>query len=188
MLKNINNQLVQGKIILYCGPMFAGKTTSLIKIFNNDIDHSIAIRPAYDTRWDILSSHNGEAIKSITIANLDELKLFIQNNPSIKNYLFDEIHFFTDPLFQGDLIAFLKSMSEDHLNCYAFGLDYNWKGEKFTLTDQLSQIADEVNILKGKCFFCGHPSERTKKDCETGGIFDIGADNLYKPSCLQCFG
>lgn len=188
MSNDINEEKEQGDLILYCGPMFAGKTTKLIQTFNNSPEDSIAIRPAYDTRWDILSSHNGEEIKSITIANLEELKFYMDNNPHIKNYLFDEIHFFTEPLFKGDIVDFFQNMNHQGLNIYAFGLDYNWKGEWFDLTYKIEQTATHVYKLKGICYFCGKVSERTKKVCNTGGIFDIGADNLYKPSCLHCFG
>lgn len=177
--------LTKAQIKVYSGPMFAGKTTALIREYNTN-KNSIAIRPSYDTRWSELSSHDGVLIPSIKVKTIKDLEDILTKNPNITTLLFDEIHFFDEPMFAGNIVDFIVNAKRREISSYVFGLDYDWKGNAFNLTEALINISDESIKLSGKCS-CGNPSVRTQKKILSESIFDIGAENMYLPTCLSCF-
>jgi len=176
---------MKAEIKVYSGPMFAGKTTALINEYNAN-KNSIAIRPSYDTRWSELSSHDGIKIPSIQVKTIADLEGILTSNPHITTLLFDEIHFFDEPMFEGNILDFIIQIKNREISSYVFGLDYDWRGNPFKLTDDLINISDKNIKLSGSCS-CGKPSVRTQKKVLSESIFDIGAENMYLPSCLSCF-
>ena len=171
-------------INVICGPMFAGKTSRLVADFDSaDPKYTLAIRPHHDTRFEDLSTHSGFSVPSITVRNTKDFEKI--KNSSFNFLLIDEIHFFNNQFFDGDIITILTDLSKTK-NIHVYGLNTDWRGEEFFVTSELIKIAKKVDILSGTCFNCTSASSRTIRKSAGNGIYDVGASDMYLPACSVC--
>lgn len=166
---------------IYTGPMFAGKTTRLIKHYNSiEVDNElekIAFKFSKDTRYetnkdqdntDILGrkmiySHDKKHIPSIPISScqeiIEKLKLIKEEYNILVKYIFiDEGQFFPKIKDWYSIIElehnnniYLSSLIEVNIS----GLDYDANGNIFN--DQfysLSGNADYLLVANAKCYAC----------------------------------
>lgn len=175
-----------GNLRVFCGPMFSGKTTELLKriLWTKNGEHQKiqVFKPAFDQRYQkhSLVSHEGlaspaEAINEWYGVDADTRAVF-----------FDEVHFFVYPHYQGqDIISVIKSLLKDGVDVAVSGLDMDWQGEPFNVTAQLMAMAEEVKKLQGVCAVCGRPSTRSYKKTRQGASIELGANELYEPRCTH---
>jgi thymidine kinase len=176
---------------LIIGPMFSGKTTHLIKTFNKyKLEYNIetiAINHIIDNRYsdNMIVSHNGEQINCITCNKLEELTEIDYNKVlNSKCILINEAQFFPD------LYDWVKEMVENkHKHIYIYGLDGDFKREKFGEILTLIPICDEITKLKSKCAFCekqnGSFTLRINQNNKEQIL--VGSSDLYKPTCRECY-
>lgn len=177
-----------GTLELIVGPMFAGKTSALLKKAREFKDEMVLIKPSFDTRYGIceIKTHDGVAASAFNLSNTTE----ILNSPEINNskaVFFDEIQFFTAPLFDGNIIECIQTLRQRGINITCSGLDLNWKGEAFEIVSQLKKVATIVNSLKARCAKCGEPAIYSHKRTCSGSDIELGASELYEPRCAKHF-
>lgn len=172
-------------IKIYCGPMFSGKTTRLIKEYNNNIKNSIIFRPDYDTRTKNLHSRDGLEAPSYKIKTVSDLDNILNSYKDINLLLFDEMQFFNNDDFSCNLIKYILSLKRRNISSSFFGLDYDWKGNFFDMSRKLIDISDKQYNLTAICK-CKKQATFTMKKTISNSIFDIG-DHLYEPTCSTCF-
>lgn len=174
-----------GLIEVLVGPMFAGKTTNLIakaEKLENDV---IVFKPSFDTRYALtdIKSHNGSFFHAISVSCIEEM--VIPSN--IKTVIIDEIQFFNEPCFKGNIIHKVMNLKHSGLTVICAGLDKNWQGEDFLISSKIANLADRITILKAKCAVCGEPAAFTFKKSGTSEEIELGAEDLYEPRCEQHF-
>lgn len=160
------------------GCMHAGKSSALQSIQTSlDEDMYDTYRPAFDTpRGDKLSL---KAKKILSVADITSTKPIV---------FFDEVQFFTEPLFDGDFVSIIKGLSQIK-DVYCAGLDRDYKGEPFKVSDKLLGVADEVMILYANCDICGghkQASRTIKIGGDIGKTFEVGSD-IYSVVCEKCY-
>lgn len=166
-----------------CGPMFAGKTTSLLRDFNRH--GGIVIRSNYDIRYSntAVVTHNKEEVPATSVSSAIELLKAIEK---YEHVFIDELHFFIEPMFHGDLFHIMNT-SPQKFFCY--GLDFDWKGDLFPISQACINTALEVERLEGTCSCCGQPSKMTYmhalKNKESN--LELGHNDVYEPRCLSCW-
>lgn len=185
-----------GNISIIYGPMFSGKTTKLINLYNKDIEEGyrcLAINYRLDNRYsknlednNYIFSHDGEKIECISIIKLDELTNNLDNlellNNSDKIYI-NEGQFFTE-LLEWCLYV-INYLNKDIIIC---GLDLNYKREIFGDILKLLPYAKFKYKMNSKCH---------TKDCKNSSIYSyrlvkdknnimIGT-NEYIALCESCF-
>jgi thymidine kinase len=156
------------------GPMFSGKTTSLIRHYKEAINNSkncIILNSGKDNRYDNykITTHNKDeyisCIKSNSIEDfLQFYKLEIENADVI---LIDEAQFFED------IILILSIIKNKYIGI--FGLDGDSNQNIFGNIYKLIPYCDEIIKLNGICYSC-------KK--ENSSIFSIRIDNSIKKQIL----
>ena len=148
----------KGKLKIYYGPMFAGKSLNLIKdIKNNTEKNKLVFKPKLDTRTiNKIKSRDGSEYASISIKNGSEI--FRHLNDIVNIIYIDEINFFDD-----ELVISIKKILEKGIDIVLSGLDKDYRTEYFDHVKSLIDIADEKIELKAKCFVCGEPSEFTSR-------------------------
>tara|TARA_Y100000389_G_C17465920_1_gene525519 strand:- start:2296 stop:2889 length:594 start_codon:yes stop_codon:yes gene_type:complete len=183
LLKEKSRETGYLKVIL--GPMFSGKTTELIKIYNSHKACGInvcAINHCSDTRYhdNKLSTHDRDMIDSI---NLNKLSLISPLLHMYDVFVINEGQFFDD-LY--DIINIMVNLHKKKV--YVAGLDGDFKRRKFGQMLDIISLADDVIKLKSICINC------KKKD----GIFThrlsneqqqilVGSSNNYTSLCRHCY-
>jgi len=170
------------KVIL--GPMFSGKTTELIKIYNSHKACGInvcAINHSSDKRYhtEKLSTHNKHMIESI---NLEKLSFI---SPLIAQYdvfVINEGQFFED-LY--DIVNILVNMHKKKV--YVAGLDGDFKRRKFGQMLDIISLSDDVIKLKAICINCKKKdaifSHRISKQQQQ----ILVGNNNYSALCRNCY-
>lgn len=174
---------------LIIGPMFAGKTTTLIskiEIYLLTGKKCVIIRAAVDTRTDNVQTHRnlvyrGDVIKfeNLNPDNPDVLKLLDYDVIG-----FDEGHFFDavdlgnliNELIKKDKVVFIAMLKSDN------------KRQPFPLLEKAVARANEIILLKAVCDICKqHTAIHTKRrNFNTPDIF-VGGSELYYPCCDKCW-
>jgi len=190
----MNNRLIhapQGSLEVVCGPMFSGKSEELIRrlrraqiakqkviVFKNKLDdryHSTA-----------LASHDGNTIDAFAVANICEMRAFLDNNPASVIGI-DEVQFFSNNVIQ--LIC-------DQVNAgkrvIVAGLDLDFRGVPFGCMPLLLAIADKITKLQAICTVCGCDAHFTQRLINgnpakfTDPVIVVGTHEAYQARCRAC--
>lgn len=157
---------------LTIGPMFAGKTTSMLaladKLRRNNKSFIIICHPLC-ARKNYIISHNNESIECAVSLDIDLTKY--------EYVLIDEVQFFDD------IVNKLKPLQDKKI--YLYGLDTDYKRRPFPTICDLLSICSKVKKLNGICARCGRKSAFTERiDKVNDELIDIS--NEYLPVCLPC--
>lgn len=169
-----------GKLTVVSGCMFAGKTTYLVEAVKNRSD-AVVFKPRMDTRYatNEAVTHSGDRIAAIPVSMPDDLVV----SPDHKFICFDEIQFFGDPYYAGDIVRAVTVFLQAGREVLVCGLDTDWRGDPFPTTAMLSAMADEVIKLTADCSTCGNPASKTHKKTRTGHVVELGNNNIYEARC-----
>ena len=171
-----------GFLKLIIGPMYSGKTTKIITIYNKlKQKNPIVINYYEDKRYDdkLLSSHDKVKIPCIQLKNISQ----IFENEKLSNtkfVLINEGQFFTD---LKESVTKLVNMGKCVWIC---GLDGDFKRKKFGKMLDLIPFCDEVEKLYSICHNCSKKAPFTKRITEEEGQVVIGSSN-YVPLCRNCY-
>jgi len=169
------------------GPMFSGKTSYLIDIFeknNKKNIETLVINHKFDNRYGkFLSNHDNKKIECCFIEKMSEIYKILNNIKSkkYKTILINEGQFFKD-LY--NVISVLVNYDYD---IYVCGLNADSNMEKFGTILDIIPLADNVINLKSKCKICNKIANFTKRLNNNKDKILIGNDNLYIPVCRKCF-
>ncbi len=181
---------------LIFGPMFAGKTTELVRRLNlyNEMDLNVLyINSSIDTRSNAsFSTHNNtlkehhqivsmkcnslhgiiDTAKDYDVIGIDEAQFF--------NTLYDDVKHLVDDLGKKVIVS---------------GLDADFKREPFGDIIKLVPLCDSVIKLKPFCKYCRDnkkivpavfTSKHNDKERAEGNI-DVGGYDKYFPTCRSCY-
>lgn len=150
-------------LVVIVGPMFAGKTTELIRRVERQIiagRTAVIFKPALDSRYDASSvaSHNGLRLKAFVVPNdEDGVRIIEREGAKYDVVAVDEIQFFPPSLAEVlDRLAYGRLV-------VAAGLNLDYKGEPFETTMRAMAYADKVVSLTAVCKVCGRPATRTQR-------------------------
>lgn len=180
---------VQPEIIVFCGPMFSGKSDELIRELKR-APHAgykvIAFKPAVDDRrgMDTINSQDGGEYPAISVVDSQEILNYI--TPDIDIVGIDETQFFDDGVV--DVVLQLANMGK---RVIVAGLDKNFRGEPFGPMGELKEEADHIDTFHAYCSVCGHSASFTQRliNGEPANYTDqevvVGADELYEARCRK---
>lgn len=176
-----------GKLELIIGPMYASKTTELIKIANrfSSIDKNIvAINHKINDRYgtcNIMSHDQKELKECLILENLNDLVTNYNNlykNADI--ILIEELQFFNDAY---DFIT--NATDNDNKIIIAAGLDGDSNRQPFGDVLKLIPIAEKVTKLSALCHKCGDGTlaHFTKRISNNKDKLLVGSQNDYIATC-----
>ena len=179
------------QITLIYGPMFSGKTTKLIELYNNNVslygqEKCIAFNYKLDTRYGInqIITHDGKKIDCISLINIDD---FITNEKTRSIILNAQFIFINEGQFFENIdktvLHLHNTLGKDVILC---GLDLDYKREKFGSMMNLVSSATNVYALKGTCKLCKGASEFSHRTVNNYLQILIGYSQ-YIPLCQQCY-
>ena len=187
VIANINDSRKHGVLNLKTGPMFAGKTSTLIRIceilLRLDVKfevykHSDDVR---NDKPDTIYSHNNEAYLCKPSYNLCE---FLESGDykDAQVIIIEEIQFFDE-----NIITFLEvALNRDNKLIFAAGLNSTFEMKQFPHMGQIMAMCDKIDHLNANCYFCDSLNAPfTVKISGTINEKEVGGSDMYKPCCRQ---
>jgi thymidine kinase len=181
------------KLVLIMGPMFSGKTSTLISELTRYVDVDIPvvyINSSEDTRGEFISTHNSSfstissKIKTIKSQRLDQISESVLNEHGV--IAVDEAQFFSD------LVPFVIHWMEKEKMIYIAGLDGDMNQKIFGDIVHLIPYASEVRKLNAVCESCRTNGKIVSAPFTIRHQIDltdkklIGGKDLYHPVCSDC--
>tara|TARA_B100000424_G_scaffold266920_1_gene258823 strand:+ start:502 stop:1026 length:525 start_codon:yes stop_codon:yes gene_type:complete len=168
-------------IEIYIGPMFAGKTTKLISMYNENKDSNKVVID-YNKELSINNLINHTTIKLEKAYKGPYLSLIQEK---YKNILSKKYIYINECQFFPDLKTFVLKCLDQNINVYLYGLDGDYKQDLFGQTMELIPYCSYIEKIKGTCQKCTMDSivsYRTTNDTE---IY-LPNNNIYIPLCFKC--
>ncbi|KAI8007978.1 Thymidine kinase a [Camellia lanceoleosa] len=176
-----------GEIHVIVGPMFAGKTTALlrrIKSEDNNGRNVAIIKSSKDTRYavDSVVTHDGTKFPCWALPDLLSFRQKFGDEAYAKLDVIgiDEAQFF------GDLYDFCcKVADHDGKTVIVAGLDGDYLRRTFGSVLDIIPIADSITKLTARCELCGKRAFFTLRKTDETETELIGGSNVYMPVCRQ---
>ena len=178
------------EVVLFTGPMFVGKTTTMFKAVADHADkgdHSVIIKPGMDSRgsFDTIFTHDGDKKnQNVSIIVADTIqKAFLSLPDDVKVVGIDEGQFFPD--------LYKLTESQKVLNIYISALSGDYLQQPFVSVNKLIAACDSLKIvtLTGRCMGeddCPNPSEYSIRSMKDDRLVVVGGSELYKAVCYNC--
>jgi thymidine kinase len=178
----------QGYLELIIGPMYAGKSTELLRIINRFkclkkniivINHSLNNR--YGSNG--LTTHNNEKMEKCIILNeLKELDINLIKSTDV--IIIEELQFFNDAF---DLVT--SWVDNFHKIVIAAGLDGDFNREPFGDVLKLIPHCDKITKLNSLCTKCSNGTIAlfTKRITNDIDKTLIGSNGIYEAVCRKHF-
>ena len=158
------------------GCMFAGKTTELTRVYNelDKTEHRVIVLDYYTEPMDyeILVTHDGTTLKCKKIHHI-----FYFDCSQWDIILINEAQFFDG------LKDFVVEALKNNKTIYLFGLDGDFKQEKFGEIIDLIPMADTYTKLYATCA-CGAKASFSKR--LSSEVKQYGPHDKYIPVCRAC--
>jgi thymidine kinase len=180
-----------GHLTVICGPMFASKTTELLKriLWARNGQHKavLVIKPAFDNRYSAtkIVSHDGLSVDAKAITKWEDIDILASDAEMV---CIDEVQFFTDPHFKDDIVDKIRDLLIVGTDVVVTGLDMDWQGQPFPITATLSAMADTILKFTANCTTCGQAAPKTHKKVPNGESVELGASDLYEARCNTHWG
>ncbi len=186
---------------IFIGPMYAGKTSLLVEKYkgNNDInkiiiDYDIHGMTDYDVNMGSMSTHDDIMVdhvyKTKELRNLYEIDRYncfskdVQDD-KFKGFINTSHIYINECQFFPDLKQFVLGCIKLGVHVNLFGLDGDFKQEKFGQVLDLIPFCNSLTKLKGKCQYCENDSIISHRITNDKEQFLTNAQ-CYVPLCLSC--
>ena len=176
-----------GYLEIILGPMFSGKTSTLITIKRRyevcDVSCCI-INHIDDKRYHdtLLATHDLQMVKSM---NIKKLKILC-NGEMVKRF---DVFLINEGQFFEDLFETIIELVEKHKKkVYVCGLNGDYKRDKFGTIVDLIPYCNSLKKLNALCKLCknGKKGIFTHRVSSEKNQKQIGSDN-YMPLCRKCY-
>lgn len=171
-----------GKFTVICGPMFAGKTTLLLDLFEKEERNKMLVKPRLDQRYSKTEvvTHDGKKIESVIVNTKENLQKLTDKPCSI---FIDEIHFLGPCDYE--ILSLLKGGND----VTVAGLDLGSDGHLMPQMEGLMGLADNVIKKTARCVVCNSPANRTLRRFKDDRPLHllVGGIEKYAPLCLDHF-
>lgn len=172
-----------GMIDLVFGPMFAGKSTELlrrIKRYRVASKSCLVIKYANDTRYSdkCVSTHDQQMIEAVSCDRLMDVQE--------KALDFDIIGIDEGQFFE-DIVEFSEQMANEGKMVIIAALDGTFERKAFGKVLELIPLAESITKLDAVCVDCKHSASFTKRLCDSKETELIGGAEIYKPVCRGCY-
>ncbi|KAK4358881.1 hypothetical protein RND71_021110 [Anisodus tanguticus] len=176
-----------GEIHVIVGPMFAGKTTALLRRVNlesNDGRNVVMIKSSKDTRYavDAVVTHDGTKFPCWSLPDLSSFKhrFGVDAYEKVDVIGIDEAQFF------GDLYEFCCNAADlDGKTVIVAGLDGDYLRKSFGSVLDIIPLADTVTKLTARCELCSRKAFFTFRKTREIETELIGGADMYMPVCRQ---
>jgi thymidine kinase len=176
-------------LILFCGPMFSGKTEALLAIVRSAETSGkpvALLKPALDSRnpGEVVS-HAGARHAAVDVENGEDI---LRAARGAEIVALDEAQF-----LQTTGVSALIDLAQDGVSVAVAGLDLDFRADPFLSVEELRRSADEVRLLSATCTRCGGQATRTQRlvrglpAAYADPTIVLGGEETYQPRCERCY-
>ena len=180
------------KLYFRYGAMGSAKTMNLLAVAHNYEQQGkrvILIKPSIDDRFgaDMIRSRTGLERKA-DICVAADTQIPLDTLAGVSCILVDECQFLSEYV-----VHQLRNITVDlDIPVVCYGLRTNFKTRLFEGAKRLMEVADAIEEVKTTCAFCNRKAVfniklRHGNACTTGTEIELGAEDLYQPTCCRCF-
>lgn len=196
------------KLLVFTGPMYAGKTSKLMEYYNNSMEkNKLVIKFANDNRYtnkNELCTHDKKKLNACSVYNINQINNLLEDYYLKNNILFDEIYIDEAQLYDGDIYNwYMNSLSNYYYsnikNIFMSSLDYD--AERLIFDKKLEKLINTKNNvytvhLFSRCYKCNKKAYFTKKINKyinytnldtnynkTSKNILVGDVDIYQPTC-----
>lgn len=182
----MSNKRMKGSIEVITGPMFAGKTTALLR--NVRKANALLFAPRVDTRPKV--THDGYSYEPLMVDTANDILRYVlnigaapySNHVEPRVIAIDEAQFFDENIVQ--VVELLALQGHDVILA---GLALDSDGLGFGPMPLLLAHATSAIYLSAKCEMCGDVATRSRRR-PGADVFDpIGGEDKYFPVCPECW-
>jgi thymidine kinase len=186
--------MASGSLSIFLGPMYSGKTTKLIDIYNNYTKKGtnvLAINYFKDTRYTtepFLISHDKNSIPCLLVSKLSEAYCADETNADNRDrFMNAKVILINECQFFPDIVEWVKmAVTMYKKKVYICGLDGDFKRRPFGNWLDLISFCDSITKLYSECKVCKQNdaifSHRLSNEKE-----QIVIGNQYVPLCRECY-
>lgn len=178
-----------GFIELFLGPMFSGKTTSLLRALEREHWRSgsakrrgLLIKITRDTRYaGSAVNHSGHTYVGYDVMHVSSLREITDDTLAKYHAIgVDELQFFKD-------FTLLNEWANKGKHVYAAAIDAMSDLSEFGGVTQLVHLCEKVTKLSAVCTVCGGDNAAFTKTHGTPGETKVGGKELYYVVCRKCY-
>jgi thymidine kinase len=182
----MNNQIypVPGKIKLYLGPMFSGKSSRLIETmrkYSFKFKKTIMINFSGDHRYSEKSevvTHDKIKMNCLMCSKLE---------PSYKLLLDYDAIGIDEGQFFSDIVEISEKLCMKGKIVVVAALSGDFKMEPFPNISRLISKADKIKLMKAYCHFCQNSAGFSLRTVQSDETILIGSSEAYLPTCKKCY-
>ena len=184
---------MSGYLDITIGCMFSGKTSKLIANYNKlkILNKVIAVNHSFDTRYNELSDfskmvcHDKNEITCIMFHDIHDA--WFNKQSKFYNILHEnEYILINEAQFFDKLKEVVIDMLNENERVYLYGLDGDFKQQKFGEILDLIPYCDTIEKLTAKCVKCGNSAIFSQRISSEDSQVLVGS-NVYIPVCRKCF-
>ncbi|KAG9151649.1 hypothetical protein Leryth_001956 [Lithospermum erythrorhizon] len=176
-----------GEIHVIMGPMFAGKTTALLRRVRSESDmgrNVVVIKSSKDARYAVNSvvTHDGTKFPCWALPKLSSFKerFGVDQYAKVDVIAIDEAQFFDD------LYEFCCNAADlDGKIVVVAGLDGDYLRRNFGSLLDIVPLADTVMKLTARCEVCGKKALFTLRKIDNAQTELVGGADIYMPVCRR---
>ena len=191
---NIHSQ-INGYLDVTLGPMFSGKTTYLVAVYDKYTKSEIPVgivNHSFDNRYssnECISTHNLLQRSCVQCTNICDVwdyenidNLVKQPLYTCKVILIDEGQFYTD------IVCGVLDMLKHGKHVYVCGLDGDFNRQIFGDILRLIPLCDKVRKLNSICGICKtNPAIFSHRITANQEQIGVGGETEYVPACRICY-
>ncbi len=187
-IPTFSSRVSNAKIKVICGPMFSGKTKTLIAAIEEEKAKGKTVfvfKPKVDDRFaeEAVVSHDKDRSE-------DQVQAFRVGRPKeiLDSYLnadviaIDEVQF-----FDKSIVHVCDKIANNGKSVIVAGLDQDYLAQPFGSMPTLLTMADEVIKLNSVCTFCSGRARFSHRISKDAGIVVLGEKDKYVPLCRSCY-
>jgi thymidine kinase len=182
------------------GTVSSGKTAQLLMMahaYQNKGKHVILMKPEIDTRYgiEIIESRLGIS-RNVDIVLRPYNDKFYNTSSKLESKTFttpcdyilvDEVQFLNETTI--DSLRKLECVEHEVI---CFGLKTDFKGQLFSGSKRLLELADTIEEISTTCWYCSNKATMNMKLVDgkpefNGPSIELGGDEKYKPVCFECW-
>lgn len=179
------------KLYFRYGTMGSAKTLNLLAVAHNYEQQGkqvIRLKPAMDTRFGkpMIKSRAGLQAEADFLVD-DNTDFSLLELGDISCILVDEVQFLS-----AKVIETLRILTIDkNVPVICYGLRTDFRGNLFTGSKRLMELADSIEEIKSTCFYCNRKAVMNlryidNKPVVEGPVVFLG-DEKYHPACYPCY-
>jgi thymidine kinase len=173
-----------GTLTVVTGPMFSGKTETLLRLTNVSTHQAQLFKHSIDTRYSFtqIVSHSKLSAPAIPVPSITSLLEQVDTEAHIIGI--DEGQFFDEGILHA-----CNMLTASGIDVIVAGLDLDFRGRPFSPIPELLALAERVIKLQGRCAICGAPATRSQRLISgepapyDSPIQFVGGVSTYEPRC-----